>query len=104
MMTNKEHRLLKERYKRLLSLVREVVNKHDPAGIMISPDAPEDEYDQEVARILPLLTRNLSQHELSREIDAIFSAQFNMGKAGSGESFEPLAEELLSVVKRVEST
>lgn len=53
MRTNREK---SDRYKAQLARVREIVNRHDPIGLMAC-GCPEDEYDPEVTRIVPLLDR-----------------------------------------------
>lgn len=66
-------------YDQAFAIVREVVAKLDPYGLL-GGGAPADEFDGEVARLLPLLARAHSETDASAAVAEVFGAAF--GKDG----------------------
>lgn len=78
---NVERRRLRKRAKALEQLVRRAVNMVDPIGLL-SLDAPENEYDPEVERIVGGLMRiGPQQAELTALVQSVFDTQFGAGSA-----------------------
>jgi hypothetical protein len=62
--------------------IREVVNRHDPAGLSPGGWAPADEYDPEVNRIVSLISSNPTVHELTNICWDVFVSMFSYGTRG----------------------
>jgi hypothetical protein len=69
------------KYKELFYKAKEIVNKADPLGL-ISGGAPDDQFDDEIAKILIVLKNVKDSQELESEIAKIFQSSFK-------ETFEP---------------
>lgn len=61
----------KEKYNELLKVVKQVVNAWDPIGVL--PDAPDDEYEFEIGKIVALLNKVGTVDALSDGIGMIFT-------------------------------
>lgn len=99
-MRNWNRKQLTKQYKNLFVEVRLIVNEHDPIGL-IAGDAPKDEYDDEIASIMPLLNKGLSLEDLSMQIALIFSKQFGDGKVQSYEPYKPLSKDLMKLMEHL---
>ena len=64
-----------ELYKIVFKNVQEIINANDPVGL-VSGDAPDDEYDAEVSKIVILLRDGTDKISLAVEIGEIFKASF----------------------------
>ena len=70
-------------YKAAFLVLRNVFFKRDPAGLGTDDgDVPEDEYDMEIARILPLFSKGLSDRDLAFGIEQVFIDNFG-GEKGN---------------------
>ncbi|QVY62589.1 DUF1871 family protein [Cytobacillus gottheilii] len=61
----------KEKYNTLFKLVKKTINEWDPIGVL--PDAPDDEYEFEVAQIVTLLNKADTEEALSEGLAEIFN-------------------------------
>lgn len=90
MRTNREK---SDRYKAQFARVREIVNRHDPIGLMAC-GCPEDEYDPEVVRIVPFL--DLCEHRSAfREMCiTVFTVMFSWKEVERFTDWDLLIDEL----------
>jgi len=80
--------------------VEEIVNRHDPIGL-VEGGAPDDEYHTEVGQIVSLLRSELNRESLADEIQVIFKNSFGGQIKNEKELFLTLSEELLGLKKRL---
>ena len=66
-------------YDRAFQIVRDVIARWDPYGL-IGQGAPTDEFDDEIAQLLPYLQRAKSGSELGDAVLRVFAQTF--GEAG----------------------
>ncbi len=79
--------------------VQEIVNKHDPIGL-VSGGAPDDEYHTEIGQIVSLLRNTSNKEILAREIGEIFKKFF--GEIETDEdSYLALSEDLLELKRKL---
>ena len=64
-----------KRYARLLQEVRDLLNQHDPVGL-IAAGAPSDEYEPTAEMILPRLKGAASSRDVGRILEQIFERRF----------------------------
>lgn len=102
-MTKEDRKSQSDHYRELFTQARRIMNEHDLICIMVSEDAPEDEYDMETARILPLLYKRLTFEVLCSEIAKILNASFGVELPATHKSITSLATDLLKVSKHVKS-
>ncbi len=76
--------------------VRDIINKHDPAGV-ISDDDNIDEYDSEVKEVVKLLDANHTTETLSEDLRGIFKEYFTEEIAGPASKYNAMADELLKL-------
>ena len=86
------------RTEHILPKIKEILVQHDPAGVMSDDDNP-DEYDAEANEILDLLRRNLTQEDIQEEVYKVFVRHFNEKIAGEKRRYEPIAQELIRVLR-----
>lgn len=65
---------LKKKYKRLIQLVKEIIDQWDPIGLLLF--CPPDEYDMEIECIAAIATKDIDVGTLALEIQAIFQKYF----------------------------
>lgn len=75
----------------LLKKVKEVIDKHDPVGL-ISGGAPRDEYAGEVIKVIKLLP--CDKRKLVEEIYKVFVDSFDEQIAGDKSKYELIAGEI----------
>ncbi|MEW9111547.1 MAG: DUF1871 family protein [Cytobacillus gottheilii] len=80
----------KEKYNDFFKLVKKTINEWDPIGVL--PDAPDDEYEFEVALIMTLLSKADTEEALSEGIAEIFSK--SLGGHYTKEECLPIAREI----------
>jgi len=66
-------------YDRAFQIVRDVIARWDPYGL-IGGGAPADEFDHEIAQLLPHLQRAKSSSEVGKAVLRVFAQTF--GEAG----------------------
>lgn len=91
-------------YEQLFVQVRDIFRQVDPAGLRPGQDAPIDEYDAEISKIVAFAVRHqqkIRQNKqlLVNELNTIWHEQFNE----SCPSAERLAEAILSAFGKPES-
>ncbi len=82
--------------KKLEERIREVINRHDPIGL-IAYGCPSDEYDPEIQKIIPKIKIAKSVLELHDSVYSIFCEMFNKNIAGNRREYRELSEELYSL-------
>ncbi len=80
-------------YKKLYDEVRKISNAHDLMGL-VDCGCPDDEYDPETSKILPLLNRSNDVAELAIGIATIYSEMF-------GETFKPADQRIIDMSKGI---
>ncbi|MEW9674272.1 DUF1871 family protein [Ammoniphilus sp. 3BR4] len=80
----------KDRYLKEVEIVTEVINNWNPYSLL--PDAPEDEFEPEILKVVGALHRAKTVEDLAEEIRVIFSNTF-----GSDFDFD----ECLMVARRI---
>ena len=80
-------------YKIQLSLVADVINQHDPIALL-KQGAPNDEYSDEVQRIVAGLHKCASVDDAQQLIYSVFKENFGQHTAGNVERYQRIAEEL----------
>ncbi len=75
---------------RMKNLVRQVIHKWNPYGLL--PHAPDDEFDSEITKAIEALQQASTLEEFAGSIQKIFSESF-------GESFK--YEECLAVATQI---
>jgi hypothetical protein len=68
----------REDYDRAIVLTRTLVRDWDPQGLLRG-GAPQDEFDDEVARLVARIPRITDAAEAGRQIEDVFTAQFGRG-------------------------
>jgi hypothetical protein len=86
-LSNKE---LREQYFNLFNMVKKIINECDPIGLL--PSAPDDEYEMEIGKIVPLLNKIGSENALTEEISKIFNKAFG---------WDFTNEKCLSIAKKI---
>ncbi len=85
---------IRSTYKRRLKHLRELVNKHDPIGL-IAEGAPLDEYDMESGSLLPRISPGQSPDEILDLVYKVFTKYFGTdGTAGSRIAYTPFAQDI----------
>ena len=80
-------------YQKLYDEVRRISNAHDLMGLRNS-GCPDDEYDPETSKILPLLDKSNDVTELAIGIATIYSKMF-------GEAFNPTDKWIIDMSKDI---
>ncbi len=80
-------------YKKLYDEVRKISNTYDLMGL-VDCGCPDDEYDPETSKILPLLNRSNDVAELSIGIATIYREMF-------GGVFEPADQRIINMSKAI---
>ncbi len=73
--------------------LKKIVNKYDPIDL-IKIGCPEDEYDPEIERILPLLSKIKNKKELLDKVYLVFVKMFDKSIAGPKNKYKKISEEL----------
>jgi hypothetical protein len=81
---------LKREYSTLYDQLEKLLFQHDPIGISYVPD----EYDPEVERLLPKLSRIKSERELTDVIHDVFVQMFDAHIAGPRDRYAPIARDI----------
>ena len=89
-----ENRNLK--YIDLYNEVRKISNAHDLMGL-IKIGSPDDEYDPETSKILPLLVKSNNSQELATEIANIYNEMFDTDFKPSDKCITNIAEDLFKL-------
>ncbi len=87
---------LRREYGKLYEQVRDIVADADPIEL-VRQGSDKDEYDMEVAAILPLLPNMASVDSLQRMIYNIFVQKFDRPVAGPSGKYRIIAERLLEL-------
>src|SRR5687768_14663901 len=85
---------LRREYSTLYDQLEKVLFQHDPIGISYVPD----EYDPEVERLLPELSRIKSERELTDVIHDVFVQMFDAHLAGPRDRYAPIARDIWRLV------
>ncbi len=85
---------LKQRYRKLFEQTREIINRY--LGL-VEDGAPIDEWDDETARILALLVKDISVDELAEGIGLVLEQSLGESSRRSSESLKRLATELIKM-------
>jgi len=92
--------LVKQSHADTFLSVREIINKHDPARLIVI-GAPEDEYDPEVKTIVYQLNIEQSVDQIQDLVYQEFIRWFNEKAIyGERESYAKIAEEIFDVLHR----
>ena len=78
--------------------IREIINRHDPIGIISDDDNP-DEYDPEVKEITTKLEKKYTQKELTEEILKIFIKYFTPQIVGDKNKYDLIAKEIMAILE-----
>jgi hypothetical protein len=90
-------RTLSRTYADLVEQVSRVIADADPAGLLAA-GAPADEYEPEVAALIPRLQHAPNLESLERAVGDMFDAAFGVSSATQGRPSRALAEQLWSIV------
>jgi hypothetical protein len=88
---------LKQRYNEKVRIVTEVINKWDPANLF--PDAPDDEYESEISKIVSYLKEANSETMLAEGIKTIFNNSFDWKL--TNEKCLPTAKEIQNELAKI---
>ena len=91
--------MAKNMYKSLFKEVKKIVIESDIVGL-IKQGAPEDEYDDEISRIISAMQKCEDAKSLQNLIYAIFKDSFGSSSAGDLKDFSDLATKLWIVKKK----
>jgi len=86
-------------YNQLFKTVKEALTKADPIGL-IAQGAPPDEYDNEVAKIIPCLQRYKTVEQLRTGIFRVFLESFGSQSVSCDAEFDALAQTLYKLLKQ----
>ena len=85
---------IREKYKRRLNRLREIINRHDPIGL-ITGGAPEYEYDPEASSIIVGLIPGQSEEAMLGLVHGFFTRDFgDDGSAGPPDAYSTLTREI----------
>ena len=73
---------MKSEYKYIFSIVKDIINKLDPIGLL-SQGVPQDEYDEEISKIISGLRTCDNVEKTQKLIYNIFKENFGQETAGS---------------------
>ena len=85
------------KYKALVAAVKAALNKADPIGLL-EMGAPSDEYDPEVATIVPRVAKAADVSEVHRIVHEEFKQWFGVDTAGPITNYEAPAHEIWQAV------
>lgn len=85
------------KYKNLFSLVKAIVNKNDPIGLL-EQGSPADEYDTEIKSIVAAATKCKTVQELQEEIYSIFKDSFGDETVGSKNLYLAIAKDIFNII------
>lgn len=88
-----ERRRLRRKYRELYDEIRRILFEHDPIHIGYR----EDEYEPEVAMILPRIAACRTEAELTDAVHAVFVEMFSVEDAGEPGRFAPIAKDIWRV-------
>ncbi len=94
---------LRREYGELYEQVRDIVVDADPIEL-VRQGSDRDEYDMEIAAILPLLSNMASVDSLHRMIYNIFVQKFDRPVAGPSHKYRAIAERLLQLRSKQSSS
>ena len=100
-MAGKQNRTMRDAYQRQLLVVREILNRHDPMGL-VEIGCPDDEYDPEIAGVLRAVKEATDRNNFERRITEVFANQFDQASAHSFVGWGVLADELWTVSRKPE--
>jgi Domain of unknown function (DUF1871) len=78
-------------YKRAIQVVREVVHRWDPYGLLAG-GCPPDEFDQEIAAVVAQIPRIRSRADAAHALSRVFSSAFEAGQFRPEDCAGPGAE------------
>lgn len=86
-------------YRRRFALVREIVNRFDPIGLIAS-GCPANEYEQEIALVLVAMKDAISHADLRARIKGVFAERFSPTDVAWHFRWGELARELWAIRDR----
>jgi len=78
----------------LMQKLRDIINKYDPAGLIVDGVTPEDEYDSEIKNILDNFDSSIDKKQFASYIHSIFKQMFNEDIAGPVDKYYNMASEI----------
>jgi hypothetical protein len=96
MVSRADRKSKKERYRLLQELVGEIIRESDPERLLAG-GAPPDEYDGEIARILPYVRHIQSAADAASVVAGVFESAF--GRNNSSEAYAAVGELLFSALR-----
>ena len=87
-------------YKIVFDGVSEIVNSHDPVGL-IAGGAPLNEYHDSVNHIVELLRDSTNEGVLKSNIQAVFEEKFGSSLAMCNPNYTEMAADLLDYARKV---
>jgi hypothetical protein len=93
-----KYQKLKNEYKEIYQQVTNILQKHDPVGIIFDDNA--DEYDPELSTILPKLKHCKSEREVLELVHQAFVKWFSESIAGPRTRYEQIAKEIWEIWSR----
>lgn len=89
-----------ELYRLVAKNVQEIINQHDPVGL-VAGGAPDDEYDTEIGEIIAILRTETEKNSLADKINSIFKEAFGNEIEQNKDLYLIIADELLNLKKRL---
>jgi len=96
MVSRADRKSKKQRYRELHAVVGEIIREWDPDGLLAG-GAPPDEYDGEIARILPHVRQIQSAADAAAVVSGVFASAF--GRDDSSEAYAAVGERLFSALR-----
>ncbi len=92
-----------KRYKNLFVETKKIINDCDPIGLL-SQSAPENEYEEEVQKIISGLSACQSIHEVHLLVYNIFKKSFGDDSVGNIDLYLDPAEKIFNLREKIDNS